>query len=46
MELDDLAAHQTDVVEPISYVYGKDVRVYEVGTTENLDWTEVASVSS
>lgn len=31
MELDDLASHKTDIVEPISYVYGKDLRVYEVG---------------
>jgi len=46
MELDDLAAHQTEIVEPISYVYGRDMRLYEVGITENLDCIKVPLVSS
>ncbi|KAG8833097.1 hypothetical protein FRC17_000036 [Serendipita sp. 399] len=29
MELEDLADHRTEFVEPISYLYGNDVRVYE-----------------
>jgi gamma-glutamyltranspeptidase/glutathione hydrolase len=31
MELDDLAAHRTDWVEPIKYTYSGEVTVYEVG---------------
>lgn len=30
MELEDLAAHKTDLVEPIKYTYGGEVTVYEV----------------
>jgi gamma-glutamyltranspeptidase/glutathione hydrolase len=30
MELEDLAAHKTDWVEPIKYTYGGEVTVYEV----------------
>lgn len=30
MELEDLAAHKTEFVEPISYTYGGEVTVYEV----------------
>ena len=30
MELEDLAKHQTSVVEPIKYTYGGEVTVYEV----------------
>ncbi|KAF9457073.1 nucleophile aminohydrolase [Collybia nuda] len=29
MELDDLAKHESTVVEPISYTYGKEVTIYE-----------------
>jgi gamma-glutamyltranspeptidase len=30
MELEDLAAHKTDFVEPIKYTYGGEVTIYEV----------------
>lgn len=30
MELEDLAKHKTDFVEPIKYTYGGEVTVYEV----------------
>lgn len=30
MELEDLAAHNTDFVEPISYTFNDEVTVYEV----------------
>jgi gamma-glutamyltranspeptidase len=30
MELDDLAAHKSELVNPISYTYGGDLRVHEV----------------
>jgi gamma-glutamyltranspeptidase/glutathione hydrolase len=30
MELEDLAKHETSIVEPISYTYGNEVTVYEV----------------
>lgn len=33
MELEDLAAHKTDFVEPIKYTYGGEVTVYEVCRT-------------
>ncbi|KAG8822975.1 hypothetical protein FRC19_004888 [Serendipita sp. 401] len=29
MELEDLASHKTEIVEPISYIYANDVRLYE-----------------
>jgi len=29
MELEDLASHKSELVEPISYKYGQDLRVYE-----------------
>lgn len=32
MELEDLAKHETSIVEPISYTYGNEVTVYEVGS--------------
>lgn len=31
MELQDLAKHKTDFVEPIKYTYKGDITVYEVG---------------
>jgi hypothetical protein len=34
MELDDLAAHKSELVDPISYTYGGDLRVYEVSEFE------------
>lgn len=30
MELEDLANHKTDFVEPIKYTYGDEITVYEV----------------
>jgi hypothetical protein len=30
MELEDLAAHKSELVDPISYTYGGDLRVHEV----------------
>ena len=30
MELEDLANHETDFVEPIKYTYGGEITVYEV----------------
>lgn len=30
MELEDLAAHKTDFVEPIKYTYNGEVTIYEV----------------
>lgn len=32
MELDDLANHKTDFVEPISYTFNDEVTLYEVRT--------------
>jgi len=34
MELEDLAKHKSTIVEPISYTYGSEVTIYEVGTVE------------
>ena len=31
MELEDLAKHKTDFVEPIKYTYKDEITVYEVG---------------
>ena len=31
MELEDLAKHKTDFVEPIKYTYKNEITVYEVG---------------
>jgi gamma-glutamyltranspeptidase / glutathione hydrolase len=30
MELEDLASHKSEVVDPISYTYANDLTVYEV----------------
>lgn len=36
LTLEDMAAHRTDLVEPISLTYGKDIRVYEVSLYASL----------
>lgn len=33
MELEDLAKHKTDVVDPIKYTYKDEITVYEVSGT-------------
>ena len=30
MDLEDLAAHNSEFVEPVFYTYGQDLKVYEV----------------
>ena len=36
MELEDLASHKTDFVEPIKYTFNEEVTVYEVISSRGL----------
>ena len=49
MELEDLASHKTDFVEPIKYTFNEEVTVYEVILNRGLqrsilaDWLVVSA---
>jgi len=36
MELEDLAKHESTIVEPIKYTYGDEVTVYEVSASYDI----------